>query len=291
MDEDFKSKNILKHEILFMKAAFIKLITIFILSPCFLHAQNSKLTCVDLRKGIFHMYPKNSADHYLIIRENEIVNEINTITGDSTLWEVKWPEDCVYSLKYISGSKKMDDKSRSFFEKHKLVYEVLNVTNDYYAFKGYIDNISSNPIVSDTIWLNEKATVVNNEIFKQIQNDPTTKPYLSDTSKYAILYVYRPGKIMNSLGNYVIYFDDNLMCIGKNNTGYIFKIFKEGNFELKSKLFKDESAVKINVKFGNVYYVKSMIHWGINKLYNFKLEMANVDHQVGQSEVLKVNLE
>jgi len=107
-----------------------------------------------------------------------------------------------------------------------------------------------------------------------------------------VLYLYRPGKLTNSMGNYLVYFDNNVMCVAKNNTGYIFKILKEGTFEIKSRLLKDESAVKLEVKFGNIYYVKSMVHWTITKrLYNFKLDMAIMKPEDGQEEYYDVNPE
>ena len=94
------------------------------------------------------------------------------------------------------------------------------------------------------------------------------------------------------MGNYIVYFDDNLMCVAKNNSGYIFKILKEGVFEVKSKLLKDEAAVKVDVKFGKTYYVKSSIKWGItSRLYNFKLEMTNVPPAVGITEFEEVDLQ
>ena len=266
-----------------------KFVFIFVLFPFISKAQNNKLTCAEIKKGVFHFYPKNLSNHFLIIREDDIAHEIDLATGDTSVWEIKWTDDCVYSTKFISGSQKKDDNTLSFLKRHKFVFDVLNITDDYYVFKGYTDKISDLPIMSDTIWFNEKATVVNHELFKQVPNS-VGKPVINDTSKYALLYVYRPGKITNSLGNYIIYFDDNVMCAAKNNTGYLFKIFKEGNFGIKSKLYKDESSVNVNIKFGKIYYAKSMIHWGLYKLYNFKLEMENVDAATGESDIEKVKL-
>jgi hypothetical protein len=136
------------------------------------------------------------------------------------------------------------------------------------------------------MWLTEKTVITNNELFRQIPDNSTLKKeHFSDTSRYAVLYVYRPGKLTNSLSNYLIYFNDNIMCVGKNNTGYIFKIMKEGRFELKSKLYKDESFINVDIKFGKIYYVKSMVNWGLFKgLKNFKLEMANVSAEEGKNE-------
>lgn len=227
------------------------------------------------------------------MRDNKFLHETNINNGDTALWEIKWTGECTYSAKYISGNAKMTDEEHTLLQKHKFVYEILNVTGQYYIFKGYIDKISNIPIQTDTMWLNEKANIPNNELFKQLPNSLVLKRnHFSDTSKYAVIYIYRPGKFSNSQQNCLIYFDDNIMCVAKNRSGYIFKILKEGQFEIKSKFEKDESSVKLDVKFGNVYYVKSMIHWGIYSLNrNYKLEMAIVKPEDGKIEFQDVDLQ
>ncbi len=252
-------------------------------------SQVKAVTCADLKTGVFHIYPKNSADHFVDIREGEFVRETKINTGDTSLYQIKWLNDCTYSLQYISGTEKMTDETAKFFKKHKLVYEIPAVTNDYYVYKGYVDKASNLPILTDTAWFNEKATAVNNTIYKQAT---LAEARIKDTSKYSLLYIYRPGKLTNSLADYLIYCDDNAMCVVKNNSGYIFKIFKEERLQLKSRLLKDEAVIDIDVKHGNTYYVKSMIHWGLkSRFYNFKLEMASVSKEVGNLEFQDVKLQ
>ena len=265
----------------------------FLFFPFIISAQAKTPTCADLKDGIFHYYPKNSSDHDLNIREGEFLHETNSKSGDTILWQVKWIDECIYSLKYISGNRSMPEENLKFIKKHKLVYEIGRTTKEYYPFKGYVDKVSDIPIQTDTMWLTEKANRVSNELFKPVANSYSLKKAkFSDTSNYAVLYLYRPKKFTNSLGNYFVYFDDNLMCVAKNNSGFIFKILKEGVFEVRSKLFKDESAVKLDVKFGKTYYVKSSIKLGItSRLYNFKLEMANVPPADGIPEFEEVDIQ
>lgn len=265
----------------------------FLFLPFIISAQAKTPTCADLKDGIFHYYPKNSSDHDLNIREGEFLHETNSKSGDTILWQVKWIDECIYSLKYISGNRSMPEENLKFIKKHKLVYEIGRITKEYYLFKGYVDKVSDIPIQTDTMWLTEKANRVSNELFKPVANSYLLKKAkFSDTSNYAVLYLYRPKKLTNSLGNYFVYFDDNLMCVAKNNSGFIFKILKEGVFEVRSKLFKDESAVKLDVKFGKTYYVKSSIKLGItSRLYNFKLEMANVPPAEGIPEFEEVDIQ
>ena len=116
--------------------------------------------------------------------------------------------------------------------------------------------------------------------------------HFTDTSRYAIVYLYRPGKLTLSLSGFPVYCNDTLFWIARNRTGCLVKILKEGEMEWKSKLFKDESSVKVNIQFGHVYYIKSMIHWGISsRLYNFKLEMADVSPDIGRPEFEAVKVE
>ena len=142
------------------------------------------------------------------------------------------------------------------------------------------------------MWLNIKTGLVNNELFKQVKNPSELKrSHFSDTSKYAVLYLYRPGKLANSLGNYLVYFDESIMCIAKNNSGYIFKILKEGKFTLKSRIYKDEADLPLDIKFGSTYYVKSSIPGGIHGLNNYKLKMGLMKPEDGQNEFFDVDLQ
>lgn len=250
-------------------------------------------TCMDIKTGIFYYYPKTTNDYYIEQRDENYLNEKNGATGDSTIWQLEWKGDCEYTLKYVSGNTKMPDAMLKFYGKHKLVCDIKKVTGDYYIFTSYADKNTNQPLLTDTIWYNQKVTIPNNRLLERV-NSPTDlkKEHFSDTSQYAVLYIYRPGKFTNSLGSYLVYFDESIMCLAKNKNGYIFKVLKEGTHEIKSRLFKDESSVKLDVKFGNIYYVKSMIHWTISKrLYNFKLDMQVMKPADGQTEFTEVNLQ
>ncbi len=270
-----------------LAALYIPLLILPVIACC----QTKTLACSNLKNGIFYSYPKNTSDRYISVREGEIQTEVNLKNGDTTVWQVSWLNDCSYVVKYVSGAKTASKDVIDVLKKHKLVYEMGKVTDDYYVFTGHFDKTSNTAFQNDTMWLHEKAVVANNELFKLVTNQNVLrKEHFSDTSKYALLCLYRPGKVTNSLSSFLVYFDDNLMYVAKNNSGAIFKVLKEGIFTLKSRLYKDESSLKLSVEFGNRYYVKSMIHWGIySRLYNFKLEMASVPPEVGKVEFESVD--
>jgi len=54
---------------------------------------------------------------------------------------------------------------------------------------------------------------------------------------------------------------------------------------------KDSVQLPVDIRFGNRYYIKSDIHWGIHsRLYNFKLELSSVDAATGSKEFREVKI-
>jgi hypothetical protein len=257
------------------------------------YANSQAQDCTSIKDGIYYSYPKNSADKYMYIRNGDVMHERNLKTGDTAVWEIKWISSCVYSSKYISGSEKLTEEVSKLLKKHTLVYQVIDISKDYYVYKGYFDKTSNLPFTTDTMWLNEKVQLVSNELFKPVKNvSELRKDKFSDTSKYAVLYLYRPGKATLFLSSYLIYFDNIPMCVAKNKSGFIFKIQKEGDFEIKSKVEKKEASIKLNIQFGKTYYVKSLMNWGIYKdLKNYKLEMVIPKPEEAKLEFAEVNLQ
>jgi len=183
-----------------------------VFSAIIIHAQTN---CVALHRGVYYFYPKNSNYHYTEYFDDNLQHEVNNTTGDTALWSVHWNSDCEYECKYIAGSIKTDDKMTSFLKKHTLVYVIETVTPDYYLFKGYIDNKKNHqPIQIDTMWMNEKTGLTSNTLFEYVPDTSViTKQHFTDTSQYALMYIYRPGKLALSLATNLLYFDDNGLCV------------------------------------------------------------------------------
>jgi len=74
----------------------------------------------------------------------------------------------------------------------------------------------------------------------------------ADTSKFATFFIYGTNTIA---WDYNIYLNDSIICIIKNKTKYAIKVYKEGTAELSSKA-KEERKIKLNIKFGQEYYLK-----------------------------------
>lgn len=257
-------------------------------APAF--AQKEKLHCNEIHNGIFYFYPQNTKDQLLEVREDGYLTEKVLATGDTALWKVKWDSECVYRLTYVSGSLPLNKQVSKIVKKHDFVYKINSITDQYYTFTGYLDNTANLPIQNDTMWMNEKISIPDNALFENVPSESYEQAAkISDTSQYALLHIFRPGKITNSLGNFIVYFGNNIMNVAQNNRGYVFKVFKEGTFEMQSRLLKDVAGTTLNIEFGKKYYVKSIINWTISKrLYNFKLDMKELGIDEGMKEFDKV---
>jgi hypothetical protein len=254
-------------------------------------AQSDMPTCKDLHQLQFYCYPKNSTDVYYCKRQGDIEVDYNMTKKDSAIWKVEWKNECVYGLKYVSGNAKLDAQTLDLLNKHKLVYKVDAITKDYFLYSTYVDKVNKVMIGADTAWFRAKESVASTLIFDQLKNEVQLKrAHFSDTSKYAVLYLYRPGKTLLMLADYLVYADATLMCLMKNKTGYIFKIYKEGPLKITARLQTDETSIPVDIKFGQRYYVKSLINWGIHKkLSNYKLEFMPMPDNSGKEEFAEVN--
>jgi hypothetical protein len=83
------------------------------------------------------------------------------------------------------------------------------------------------------------------------------KMHFSDTSSYALLYVYRPGKMTNSWSDFLVYCNDNIFWVARNRAGTVVKILR-------------------------------VVHWGLYKRGNYHLEMASVPADQGEKEFAEV---
>lgn len=256
-------------------------------------AQDKPASCSALHNVSFYSYPPNSNGRVFSRMDGQWQHETDLLTGDTSLWQIKWTSDCSYTAKLVAGGRKLSRESQELLREHVIAFQVTAVTDSFFVFNGFLDKTSNLPLTTDTAWFHEKAFPGNSETYRKMAGNAfLRKEHFRDTSKYAVLYLYRPGKLTNSMGDFLVYCNDNVMCVAKNKTGYIFKIVKEGPLKLESRLMKDRSPLIVDIKFGQTYYVKSMIHWTISsRLYNFKLEMASIGADKGATEFEEVDLQ
>lgn len=270
----------------------VKIVLSFIVIIAGYYATAQTPSCSDLHSGIFYFNPKKTIDRFVEIMDEKYEHERNVITGDTALWSVRWNGKCGFTSSYISGNTIHNRKTQEFLKSHDLYYKIENITADYFLFSGYVDDAGGKLIQQDTMWISEKIVIGGNGLFEKLNDTgQIQRSKYGDTSQYALLYIFRPKKFTNSLSNFSVYLDNNAFCIAKNNTGYVYKILKEGTFTLRSGLFKDTASLPVNIRFGKRYYIRSGIDWGMYRhLYNFKLDLAELSADEGSSEFEKVRL-
>ena len=271
----------------------IRLSLLLVLAFCglFRCAYAQRVDCGAFRRGVFHVYQASTGNHYIIYRDGAREKEVIDGKGDSTLWNIEWQGDCDYTLEYISGNIQLTDKEEKFLRKHKLAYHLQPAGADYCVYTETIDKPSGTLIEKDTIRLHEVAFSLHpTPVALQLRSEAALRSlHFSDTSHYAVIYIYRPKKVKLSWSPYNMYINDNLVCVMKNNSGFLFAVFKEGDVTVKSQIAKDTCSLVLNVKFGQLYYVRSTNEWGIHRTGTSKLAMAAVPAVQGKDEFEQVN--
>jgi hypothetical protein len=273
---------------------FILAVIFFSVFPFFSSAQDSKLNCQDIKTGIFYYYPKNSTGPYIVYMTDGFEKDIDMITGDTTLWEIDRIDDCSYKqLLIATNDRNVTEGNRKALKKHKIISKTLAITDDYLIYADYLDKISDQPFARDTAWFHEKIDYKNSAVYQRITDSSyITNAHFTDTSKYALLYVYRPGRTMRIFDRYPIYINDVFICEAKNKIGYLFKIYKEGTYTFKSRIYYNADSVAVDIKFGKTYYVRSLelnpIKFREDK---FNLKMELIDPETGQAEFNNVKFQ
>lgn len=165
-------------------------IVFFLMSTFMVKAQSNVTSFGSFKNGTYNYYPQNLKSHFVTRRNRDFQIETNTRTGDTLLLKINWINDYSYTLKYISGSGKTASKMPAFLKKHTFAYQVVNVTKDYYTFRGYRDRISNKAIKTDTMWVKTKTPVPNNVVYKKADPSALQKAGFKDTSTAALLSVY-----------------------------------------------------------------------------------------------------
>jgi len=222
--------------------------------------------CTSLKSGTFYSYPKNTLEQWKSERTGEYQKETNLVTGDTSLWKVSWQKGCNYTLKYVSGGKDLKKEELAFVKQHVLVFTVNSETEDYYVFSEYVDKVSKTPFLADTMWKREKARVTDNRLFSEIKPQDLRKLRFKDTSQYALVYVYRPGKLVCSIISYILYCNDIPMSAMKSKSAYVFKVYKEGPVKFWAENKNGiKSYIDLSIQFGKKYYLNCDINWSADR--------------------------
>jgi hypothetical protein len=264
-----------------VRKRFILLVCIFLFT-LHVNGQKASSNCDRIKSGTFYLYPKNSSEYYEWRREGDHQFEKNLATGDSTAYSLTWMKDCDYTLKIVKTSEHLKPEARTFFAEHVIYHELVNLTEEYYVVKGRIDKRSGKVLREDTIWFKPKADYVSNKLFEYIK-DPRIlkKQHFSDTSKYAVLYVYRTPKTWAFMATVNMYLDDVPICTVNNNSAFAFKIFKEGAMKITANVETGKMAEQpLQVEFGKPYYLKTSL--GLKSVFSYKIPILALNAKEAQ---------
>lgn len=269
------------------------LLLLFLTLPYSVRTFAQTRTCTEIRDGVFYSYPKNSSKQYQLIRKGDIQTEKDLSNGDSTLWKITWLNDCTYSLAFISGGAKLTDEIKTFAKSHSLITKIEAITADFYAYHIYVDKVAGKYLLADTIWFQKKSAASNGTLFEAVPSNTSMKKInFSSKSPFALLYVYRPDKFIARKVGYVLYFDENIMCTSANGSGYIFKILKEGDFNLSARIYNEKDVtITVHIKFGEKVYVRSDFKTFSLNTNGLRPKLLLVDAEKGSEEFSSIEVQ
>lgn len=106
---------------------------------------------------------------------------------------------------------------------------------------------------------------------------------IDSTSKYALLYVYRPKVTMEWL-TYDLHLGEEIICRVKNNSKQMIKVSTEGKNILWASTEK-KTELPVDIEFGKEYYIRCSLEVGV-LLAHPRLQL--VDKKKGKLEYSKI---
>jgi hypothetical protein len=224
------------------------------------------LKCSDVRNGTFYYFGQKSVGLETFIRKGALQRELIPKAKETVLWDVEWLNDCTYSLKYESGAENHPAAEQKFLNKHLLITEILQVTEDYMTFRSCIDKVTNPTVLKDTLWIRQRQSSASKTTTNPRADSilASRKRVIDSTqASYATLYVYRPGKLLDFAVTYDLLINGEKACLISNGCRYILKLQKPGIYNITAKVPGPDQTVMIDVKPGGVYYVQCTCTWGL----------------------------
>jgi hypothetical protein len=233
-------------------------------TPLLISAQ--PLSCSDLKNGVYIFFSGADGSSRTYTRNGEMQKEFNPATRETTIWDVEWVSDCIYSLKYNSGLEDKPKQEQELLKKHKFVFQILSVTDDYYIFQSTLDKATNPVILKDTLWIKQRSNAK-----RKVTTNPRLDSLLalrkaafdSVVSKSAFLYVFRPGKFAESLVSYTLCLNDVPICEMANKASYVIRLSKEGQTTFVAKVRKQETSITLDIKPGKKYFLRCELPWSL----------------------------
>lgn len=114
----------------------------------------TNIDCSRVKNGRFHVYP--GGRHSIIDRTDSVHREFNTVTGDTSYWQIGWLDDCKFVVHYQSGLRTQSKEEEEFLQKTIGEYTITSVTPDYYTTSGLVKMPLGEKTYVDTTWFKER---------------------------------------------------------------------------------------------------------------------------------------
>lgn len=223
-------------------------------------------SCSDLKNGVFVFFSRADGSIRTYTRNGKTQKEFNPETRETVIWDVEWVGDCAYYLKYSSGWEERPKQAQELLKKHKVLVQILKISDDYYTFQSTLDKASNPVIILDTLWIKQRS-----DSKRKVTPNPRIDSLLalrkavfdSLASKSAFLYVFRPGKFAMSAVSYTLYLNDVPISEMVNKASYIVRLFKEGPTTFVAKVGKQETSIMFDIKPGNKYFLRCELPWSL----------------------------
>lgn len=235
--------------------------------------------------GVFYVYSSTDGQHYVVYQNGQTQTEVIDGTEDSIISHIQWLNDSDYTAQFVSSNLPLNKDQERFFKHHKLYYHLHSAGKDFCVYTETADKLRGTLIEKDTIWLHEVSRPAEAPLVREVRSESILRGMrFSDTSSYAIVYLYRPLTMMFSEYSYNVYMQDHWLCNLKNNSQHIFAVYQKGPFTLRSRLGIDTCSISLNIEPGKSYYIMSTLHFGLFHERNYNLVMELVPAEKGKKE-------
>jgi hypothetical protein len=128
---------------------------VVILHPILCCCQYHTPKCADLRESIVYSRSQDKHQPYKIFITRSTLKQVNLTTGDSSIWEIQWVEECGFTIKYLFGNDSLSRGQNYYLQRHLIALKIENITPDYYLYSAYRDRIGHRLYARDTFWVHE----------------------------------------------------------------------------------------------------------------------------------------
>lgn len=235
-------------------------------------------------KGTFHIYFATSGQHYIVYRDDQIQREVYDGSMDTIFWHINWLNDRDFTLQYVPNGTPRSKEQEKFLKKHKLYYHLQPGGKDFCVYTETVDKADGALVQKDTMWSHEISSPRLSSIMLVRSESGLRGMHFSDTSNYAVIYLYRPLTGTFSGSSIDIYAQDHVICSMENSTHYIFAVYRQGAFKLTGRFDRDTCPISLNIEPGKSYYVRCKMDWGIFGSKNYKVFLEPMPAEKGKKQ-------